>query len=280
MADLIRKSTIERGIDPRECVVVAYGGAGPTHAVGYAHETGSRAILVPHLSTVFSAAGLLSCDVTHAAEMSRRVVSPYSAPSLTGIAERFATLERRVLEQFEQEGSDPAEVRIERRLGLRFRQQVHMLEVPVGPGPLTPEAAEALVDRFIGDYARVYGHGALLGSRDTEIELHRVVGTLALAPAQLHAHALEGADPAHAGRGERRAYFESLGFVDAPVYDGDALRAGNVVAGPALIQRMGDSVLVPPGWRAGVDTHLTLRVERSEPGPADRDGARMQESLA
>ena len=65
MADLIRKSTIEQGHDPRECVLVAYGGAGPTHAVFYGHDIGSKAILVPRDSTVFSAEGMLTCDITH-----------------------------------------------------------------------------------------------------------------------------------------------------------------------------------------------------------------------
>ena len=71
MADLIRKSTIEQGHDPRECVLVAYGGAGPTHAVFYGHEIGSKAILVLADSTVFSAEGMLTCDITHTAEISR-----------------------------------------------------------------------------------------------------------------------------------------------------------------------------------------------------------------
>ena len=70
MADLIRKSTIEQGHDPRDFVLVAYGGAGPTHAVFYGHEIGSKAILVLADSTVFSAEGMLTCDVTHTAEVS------------------------------------------------------------------------------------------------------------------------------------------------------------------------------------------------------------------
>src|ERR1019366_801696 len=76
MADLIRKSTIEQGHDPRECVLVAYGGAGPTHAVFYGHEIGSKAIFVLADSTVFSAEGMLTCDVTPTAEASRALTTP------------------------------------------------------------------------------------------------------------------------------------------------------------------------------------------------------------
>jgi len=82
MADLIRKSTIEQGHDPRECVLVAYGGAGPTHAVFYGHDIGVRAILVLADSTVFSAEGMLTCDVTHTAEASRVIGTPFTPESL------------------------------------------------------------------------------------------------------------------------------------------------------------------------------------------------------
>src|SRR5207244_6448923 len=85
MADLIRKSTIEQGHDPRECVLVAYGGAGPTHAVFYGHDIGSKAILVLADSTVFSAEGMLTCDVTHTAELSRRLYTPFRASDLPEI---------------------------------------------------------------------------------------------------------------------------------------------------------------------------------------------------
>jgi len=266
MADLIRTSTIERGVDPRDCVVVAYGGAGPTHAVGYAQDIGCRAILVPAMSTVFSAAGLLTCDVTHTAELSRRVLSPYDEDDLAGIAARLDTLERRVLEQFAREGTAAEEVQLVRYVGLRFRQQVHTLEIPLPPGPLDAAVMDDAVERFAREYARVYGPGALLPSRDTELELHRVVGTLPIERVALRSHEPAGEDPAAALKHARTAYFDGAGFVDTAVFDGDALAPGNVVRGPAVVERMGDSVLLPPGFRATVDAHLTLHI-------AEDDGA-------
>jgi N-methylhydantoinase A/oxoprolinase/acetone carboxylase beta subunit/N-methylhydantoinase B/oxoprolinase/acetone carboxylase alpha subunit len=273
MADLIRKSTIERGLDPRETVVVAYGGAGPTHAVGYAHEIGSRTILVPGLSTVFSAAGLLTCDISHTAEMSRRVVSPYSEEAAEDITRRFGTLEQLVLDQFAQEGADVDTVRLTRSLGVRFRQQVHMLELPLHPGPVTQETLDGLVDRFIVEYGRIYGDGALLGSRDTEIELHRVVGTQSIDSPALPTHPDAGEDPSPAHRGVRKAHFDGVGFVTADVFDGEALQPGNCLPGPCLIERMGDTVVVPPGYHATVDPYLTLRIDhetrRNESAPSN-----------
>ncbi|MGH2871087.1 MAG: hydantoinase/oxoprolinase family protein, partial [Solirubrobacteraceae bacterium] len=88
----------------------------------------------------------------------------------------------------------------------------------------------------------------------------RVVGTLRVQPLAPVQRAAAGEDPAAALKGERQAYFEPAGFVPALVYDGALLRPGNVIAGPAIIERMGDSVVVPRGYRADVDRYLTLRL--------------------
>ena len=104
MADLIRKSTIEQGHDPRECVLVAYGGAGPTHAAFYGHDIGSKAILVLADSTVFSAEGMLTCDITHTEQASHQLMTPLGAEDLAAMTGHFSTLESRVLDQFAARG--------------------------------------------------------------------------------------------------------------------------------------------------------------------------------
>jgi N-methylhydantoinase A len=260
MADLIRKSTIEQGHDPRECVLVAYGGAGPTHAVFYGHDIGVRAILVLADSTVFSAEGMLTCDITHTAEASRVVGTPFMQDSLAALTARFEALEARVIGQFAAEGAALEEVSLARTIGVRFRQQVQALEVDVDAGTLDGSAGERILERFIERYGQVYGEGALLLGGGNEVELHRVVGTRAIEPVAFPEHELEGPDPAAALKGERSAYFEPAGFIATRVYDGHALRAGNVVEGPAIIERMGDSVVVPPQFRAQVDPLMTIRL--------------------
>jgi N-methylhydantoinase A len=260
MADLIRRSTIEQGHDARECVLVAYGGAGPTHAAFYGKDIGARAILVLADSTVFSAEGMLTCDITHTAEVSRLLSTPFGEDDLAQVTARFAVLEDQILRQFEREGTRHEDVSLARTLGVRFRQQVHMLEVETERGPFTVEAAERVRARFLGRYRQVYGEGALLIGGGHEIELHRVVGTRRVEPVAFPSHEIEGPDASHAGRGERRAYFEPMGFTSTRVYDGDALRAGNVLRGPAIVERMGDSVVVPPDHEAIVDHYLNVRL--------------------
>jgi N-methylhydantoinase A len=260
MADLIRKSTIELGHDPRDCVIAAYGGAGPTHAVFYGAEAGAKAILVLANSTVFSAEGMLTCDITHTAQISRQVNAPFDDAAFAAMAERFRTLEEQLVVQFAAEGAPESEVTLARSLGVRFCGQVNTIFVPVEPGMLSEAGAPLLRERFLERYAHKYGVGAILGDGGIEIEPHRVVGTRVVEPAIFRTHEPESEDPRAAVKHERDVYFEALGYTAATVFDGYALRTGNVVHGPAIIERMGDSVVVPPDYKAVVDQYLTLRL--------------------
>jgi N-methylhydantoinase A/oxoprolinase/acetone carboxylase beta subunit len=253
MADLIRKSTIEQGHDPRDCILVAYGGAGPTHSVFYGAQIGARQILVLAGSTAFSAEGMLTCDVTHTAETSHIVDTPFSDAERDAISARFEGLEQRVLEQFAAEGTAASQVTLARTLGVRFRQQVQTVDVPVRAGPFDVGAGERLPEDFLARYAQVYGTGALVAGGRPEVERHRVVGTLPLAPVAFAEHEPAGPDPEAARTGERPAWFEATGFTATAVFDGARLRPGNAVDGPAIIERMGDSIVVPPGFGARVD---------------------------
>jgi N-methylhydantoinase A len=266
MADLIRKSTIELGHDPRECVIAAYGGAGPTHAVFYGAEAGAKAILVFADSTVFSAAGMLTCDITHTEQLVHRVASPFSPAEFAGMNERLHELEQRLVAQFADEGATPDEIQLSRLLGMRFRGQVNTVWVPVAPGELQ-SGTVALAQRFADRYAQTYGTGAVLAGAEVEVEPHRVIGMRPIAHAPFQRAAEEGEDPIAAVKGEREVYFEPVGYTSTSVYDGYLLRPGNVVQGPAIIERMGDSVVVPPGHQAMTDGYLTLRLSAS-PEPA------------
>jgi len=155
---------------------------------------------------------------------------------------------------------------------VRFRQQVHTVEVEVDSGTLDAAAGERLLARFLERYGQVYGEGALLLGGGNEVELHRVVGTRPIEPVAFPEHESEGPDASAALKGERNAYFEPAGLTATRVYDGDALRAGNVIDGPAIIERMGDSVVVPPDFRAQVDRFLTIRLGAISAATSDAAG--------
>jgi N-methylhydantoinase A len=265
MADLIRKTTIELGHDPRDCVIAAYGGAGPTHAVFYGHEAGAKSIVIPQESTVFSAAGMLTCDITHTADATQPHVGPLGGDQFAQIRERLELLQTRLTEQFVLEGSDPETISYTRQLGVRFQSQANEFNIEVDEALLDPEHPNALRESFLERYAYIFGSGAILPGAEIEVDLHRVVGTQAVEHQTRRAQELTGEDPEAAQRGTRRVYFERLGYVSTPVYDGYALASGNLVTGPAIIVRMGDSVVVPPGYRARTDEYLSLRLTSAPP---------------
>jgi N-methylhydantoinase A len=265
MADLMHKSTIEKGHDPRDCVLIAYGGAGPTHAAFYGQDIGAKAILILADSTAFSAEGMLTCDITHSEQVSRSLTEPLKAADFVEMQRLFDSLERRVLDRFGAEGVRANDVQLSRSIGARFALQVHSLDVPVDASELTEDTASAIHEHFLERYVGLYGDGALPRERTLEFDQLCVVGAQVLDRATLPSAAYDGADGSSAIVAERQAYFEPDGFVATPVYDGRLLRAGNTVPGPAIIQRMGDSVVIPAGTTAALDTYLTLQLEKTAP---------------
>jgi N-methylhydantoinase A len=123
---------------------------------------------------------------------------------------------------------------------------------------LTPEDAGRFQHAFEQKYAQMYGKGSLFAGVGLEYDVCRVTGTHAVEPVGFAEHELADASSEAAVKSERSAWFEQGGFVTTPVYDGTLLQAGNRVEGPAVVERMGDSVVVPPGYTATVDPFLTL----------------------
>lgn len=266
MADLIRKTTIERGHDPRDCILVAYGGAGATHALFYGSDIGSKAILVLPDSTAFSAEGMLTCDVTHTAESAQLVQQPFDAQDLETVNGHLERGVERVLGQFATEDVDASEVVVERTVGVRYRQQVHLIDVPVPDGPVTLEAIEAIRARFEQRYGQIYGQASLLAGGSIEFERFRITGTRAVDSIAFEAHPDADTDGSSAVKGERIVYFEAGGFQQTPVFDGELLRPGHRLEGPAIVERMGDSVVIPPGLTGEVDHYLTIVIGSTAAG--------------
>jgi N-methylhydantoinase A len=106
--------------------------------------------------------------------------------------------------------------------------------------------------------------------------MHRVVGTKTVEPIAFPPHDLAGNDASVAIKGTRNAHFDPDGFVDVPVYDGDLLAAGHTIVGPAIVERPGDSVVIPRPFRATVDEHLALRIAAGAASTEDAAGARSE----
>ena len=262
MADLLRQTTLERGYDPREFCLFAYGGAGPVHACGFGKEAGVRAIVVPAAASVFSAQGILSADMRLSRQRSilqrSRGNIHARAEGLDGTALEaiFAALQRELEHDFLPYRPDGATHSFLRTVNMRFSRQVHEIAVPAHQPLDTPGAVAALVETFDRIYEHRFGRGT--GSRSAVIEVvscHvQLIGALPK-PALAVAERTGALSPA----GQRRVYVG--GWMDVPVYRWDDLPLRSTLRGPALIDGTGTTVWVAPDYEARIDAEANLRLE-------------------
>ena len=259
MMAAMRVVSVQRGYDPREFVLVAFGGAGPLHANALAEAMGLPTVLIPPSPGVASAVGLLMTDIKHEFVATRRQLLEDTPP-----AELQATLN-----EFEQEASrllgqereDWLSVNLLRTLDLRYRGQSHELQVTLPGGSLGPDELSRARGQFEEAHRRAYGYTA----PEDPIELVNLrltaIGKLPGLPRKTVESG--SGDPAGAERGGRKLWFRGLGREeDCPVYDRYRLRGGDTLAGPALVEEMDASTVILPGYSARVDQHGNLIITR------------------
>ena len=242
MVRALRVVTVERGVDPRRFALMPFGGAGPMHAAALAEELGMERILCPRASGVLSALGLIASERRR--DTARTVL--LRGGELT--AERIAAEVDRLRESIGAGLEDAAE---EATYELRYRGQAFELGVP---GPPRPDPAD-LVERFAAEHERRYGY------RDPDAEVELVNVRLALV---LPTPAPEP-EASIAGRLERSAREARFGgeWIEAEVLRGEP-EAGTCADGPCVFELPEATLVLPPGWRAEVDSRGTIRAERRE----------------
>jgi N-methylhydantoinase A len=262
MADLIRKVTVQKGYDPRDFVVFAYGGAGPMHAGIYARELGAQSVVVPlgGVCSLWSALGAASADLLHIEEAVDIRPSPFDP---VPVMARFRELEARGLAELRADGIDPARARLTRSADVRYRGQINEVEVPVAPGPLDDAALAQLVSDFHRRYETVYGQGAGFPEARVEIVTYRVrASAVSAKPRIVAAPEADRAPSRDAHAGTRPVYWSELGdFEPTPVLWGERLVPGNVVPGPAIIQVPDTTIVVHPFQTARVDPYGNVLID-------------------
>jgi N-methylhydantoinase A len=265
MADLIRKSTLERGYDPRDFVMMAYGGAGPGHAASYGADIGMKEIIIPFHATVHSAYGAAVSDVRFSLTHSDPMVLPVDPATLEAI---YAEMEARGdgLLGDADIGEEGREFR--RWVEARFRRQVHTLRIPV-PAKLDAGTIGEIAPAFEAEYERLFGPGSALSEAGVELLTFGVdaIGNVPKRDQELARDAAKAAPVGH-----RPAWCpKARRMVDTPVYDGPALPPGARLVGPAIIEHPGTTIVVLSGQNAAVDewrnTHITP--DTTERGTAD-----------
>jgi N-methylhydantoinase A len=263
MADLARKVTVERGLDPRSFVLFAFGGAGPVFAAFLSQHLGAQRAYVPADSGVFSALGMLTTDIMFQEERSTNLRLPLAEKDIGTINALYDELSRRVLQRFEATALDPKLVRLSRAVDMRFGMQVHELEVDVPDGKLTLAAIEKVTHDFIAKYEATYGQDSAYTAAGIEYVNFRVNGTMDMERPVLD---LVGHQTNSSGSltGRKKAFFAPGGEIDTEIHTGDKMRPGQVLQGPAIIQRSGDTVVLPPATRAEVDRYGGITITWQE----------------
>lgn len=256
MADAVRLISISRGYDPRDFVLVAFGGAGALHGVALARELSIPTVIVPPNPGVTSALGCLLVDVRH--DLSQTYLAFATDADPADIEARFGAMEAEARSRLVKEGVADENMVLQRSIDMMYQGQWRSLQVPVAsPFTSVPDA----VDAFHADHDREYA----FRRDDTPVELFRLnlaaIGTVP--KAELMQHGTNGAKAV--AESTRKVDFDEVeGAVETPIYLHDALPAGAAIEGPAIIEQLDSTTVIPPGVRAEVDEWLNVRIHVAE----------------
>ena len=253
MADLIRRSTVQKGQDPRNFTLYAFGGAGPVHAGVFARELGVTKVIIPQKKTasVWCALGAAAADVLHVFEHVDLMESPFR---LERMNRNFAMLRDRGDAQLKREGMRDGTFQYS--IDVRHRGQINEIEVPLSSRELSQQDLDRLGPDFFERYEQIYGRGSAFREAKLEVVTFRVRAIASMPKPQL-AEDRAGGDTVTttARRTDRSVYWHTTKErVDTPVYDGSQLASGNTLTGPVLVETSHTTVVVHPGQKLTVDT--------------------------
>ena len=265
MVGAIRLISVQRGFDPREFTLVAFGGAGPMHANALARELEIPRVLVPMSPGVTSALGLLVTDIKH--DYAQAHIEETAALDFERVNRVYRDFEEKARQVLAGEGVAQENIAFTRSLDMRYIGQSWELRVDCPAGRELQRGDEALLNAaFFKVHERAYGYAAT--SEPTEVVSLRFTATGRIRRPRLRE--LERAGESGPGaiqdaiKGEREVYFaETGGKVPARVYDRYRLRWGNRIAGPAIVEEIDSTVVIHPGYSAAADRYGNLSIEQS-----------------
>ncbi|EDP61261.1 N-methylhydantoinase A (ATP-hydrolyzing) [alpha proteobacterium BAL199] len=258
MARAIRVISVQRGHDPRDYTLMAFGGAGPLHAARLAKELDIGRILVPRSPGILCAMGLLLTDL-RADFAGTRLLSP-GRGAADDVETIFAGLAARAESWFREEAIEPGQRRIVRTVDMRYAGQNYELPVTVPDGPVTAATLDSLAEGFAAAHERMYGF--IAEGEAMQLVTYRIEAIGVVRKARLVPRPVVGEDASGAIRERRDVWLaEAQDFVSCPVYDREQLQPGNRIAGPAIVEQMDTTTVVLPGMTAKVDEYLNLILE-------------------
>jgi N-methylhydantoinase A len=255
MAEALRIVSIERGHDARAFSLIAFGGAGPVHAAALAEELQIPEVIVPPVPGAFSALGLVATDLKR--DYVRTLYADLGSVDPARVAAVFASMEASGTAMLDA-AHVPAERRaLPRQADLRYRRQAYELTVAVADGAVTRASLDAAIAAFHAKHELTYGHA----NRNEPVQLVnlRLTAIGRLPPLLL----AQPGDASQSRTRQRDVWFAGTGFRSTPVLWRPGLSSDTIVTGPAIVEAVDSTTVVPPGWTARIDDMGFIRLTRS-----------------
>lgn len=255
MATAVRKVTIERGYDPRDFTMVAFGGAGPLHAVDVARDIGIKRVLVPPNPGHFSAYGMLFADFRY--DLLETIACPLDTLDVGDMDQKFARLEREGARKIGELGTQIDTLHFARYAEMRYQRQEYTIKVKL---PAQSVDRAQLRRLFEESYERRYGHASKAIGVDVVV-LRVVAGGATARPRE---SVSRGGDAGRTGPARRPVWFAQTGMAMCDVWQRDTLSAGQQMAGPAVIEETASTTVVSPGDSAQIDNWGNIAITLGE----------------
>jgi N-methylhydantoinase A len=264
MADLVRKVTVERGVDPRDYVLFSYGGAASIHASAFAPELGVQKVVVPSTASVNGAFGIVTSDVTHEYPLTKHLPVPADAQEVQKV---FAELEEKAREEMLQEGFTKETMQFHRSVGMRFRLQMHEVITPIqSQDNISSQDLEDAYQRFEDLYEQKFGKGSAYKDAGMEIISFQLKAVGKLRKPALRTYEEAGTNAQKALLSRRPVLFDGSQH-DTGVYRYDLLECGNEIEGPAIVVTPVTTVVIQPGQKATLDAYMNIIIPLKESRP-------------
>ncbi len=261
MVNALRRISVQRGYDPRDFVLVAFGGAGPVHANRLAAELEIPTTLIPMSPGIFSAMGLLVTDLKH--DYSVTLIERLENLDLEGLEAAYQGMEDQGRQALLREGVRPEDIAFQRQVDMRYVGQSYELPIPLGGGQFDAARLSGVQEQFHQEHERAYGFNA--PEEPMEVVTLRVTAIGNISKPRLRELGQNGADLGQAQRATRPIYFaESEGFTECPIYGRYQLGPGSVIKGPAVVEEMDSTTVIHPGYTATVDKFGNMFLTSSE----------------
>lgn len=255
MVNALKLVSINRGYDPRDFAMIAFGGGGAMHATSVARDLNIPKVIVPANSTVFSAWGMLMSDLRRDYVLTRPGRVDKSAA--THIGSTLRRMEAAALKTFRDDDFKASDVRFERLANMRYAGQEHTVSVPLPPGAIDSAAIGEILRRFHDNYEREYTYRL---PNEVQIVTFHLVAFGKIEQPPLARLRSTGGSAKAALKGTRTVDMDADGMQRTSIYDRAILGASMKFAGPAIVEEPGGTTVVFPGQRVTVDEYGNLHI--------------------